>query len=64
MLYHYNLVAAAGYCQPMGYYNRWQNQNSNYATGWTTRGSIPGTANRFSLLQIIQTSSSAHSVFY
>jgi hypothetical protein len=47
MLYHYNLVAAAVYCQPLGYYNRWQNQNSNCATGWTTRSSIPGTVNRF-----------------
>jgi hypothetical protein len=47
MLYHYNLVAAAGYCQPLVYYNRWHNQNSNCATRWTIRGSIPGTVNRF-----------------
>ena len=47
LLYHYIVVAVDGYCQPLGYYNRWKNQNSNCATGWTTRGSILGTVNKF-----------------
>ena len=50
----------AGYCQPLGYYKRWQNQNSNYATGWTTRGQFLVQSTDSSLLQIIQSSSSAH----
>jgi hypothetical protein len=46
-LHHDNLVAAARYCQPMGYYNRWDSQYSNYAVGCATSGSNPGTVKRY-----------------